>query len=296
MDSLSQDFHGRFVLVDGTATCTHCHGINTPGGKTGISCLDCHGSGGPSCTRCHGGVDNMTGAPPTGLEGELSDTSLAVGAHTAHLDSSGIALPTACFACHEVPLFLLSPPHLDSLFQTGQIPDAIAEIVWHGISDPGGATWDRSSRTCAGTYCHGSFPGGNSSNRPVWTAANQAGCGSCHDVGIDPARLLWKHEYHVDTAGLACANCHASVIDDLLGIVNPGLHVNGRADTLTRDPAVCLACHGSSPEACSRCHGGTDNLSGAPPEGLRDETSTLDLAVGAHTTHMEGGDVSDAFA
>ena len=200
MDKQSLDFHGQFVLVDGTVSCTHCHGINQPGGKTGISCLDCHGTGQSNCLGCHGGVDNSSSAPPAGLRGELSDTSLAVGAHTAHLDSTGIALSVGCTACHEAPLFLLSPAHLDSLFQNGQIPDSIAEIKWHGISDPGGASWDRANRTCASTYCHGNFAGGNGANNPVWTSANQAGCGSCHDVGFDPAQLLWKHEYHMNTA------------------------------------------------------------------------------------------------
>lgn len=295
MDEESPDFHGELVIRSGAASCAHCHGIDAPGGRVGISCMDCHGPGTEGCRQCHGGLDNDTGAPPFGLRGESSDTALAVGAHTAHLDTTSLGAPVPCSACHIVPTFLWSPPHLDLDRPPGEPLDSIAEIVWHGIADGGNAAWGRTTRTCAGTYCHGNFAGGFASNSPVWTASGQASCGSCHDIGIDPARLLWKHEYHVGTAGLSCGDCHASVVDTRLGIINPALHVNGVVDTLTRDPSVCAACHGSGPDVCVGCHGGTDNLTGAPPLGLRGETSTGEVAVGAHTIHMEGSALADAF-
>ncbi|MFH1756011.1 MAG: CxxxxCH/CxxCH domain-containing protein [Candidatus Latescibacterota bacterium] len=297
MDLDSEDFHGRFVLEDGTSSCMHCHGIDSPGGRVGISCLDCHGRGDDACVACHGGMDNDTGAPPAGLRGQLSDTTIAVGAHTAHLESSALAAPFACNVCHIVPLFVLSPSHLDQARPLSQPLDSIAEIVWHGIADGGNAVWERGSRTCSATYCHGNFTGGFLSNHPIWTSSNQAGCGSCHDVGANPETLHWEHHaYHVDSAGLSCADCHASVVNTSFDIIGLSLHVNGQVDTLIRDPAVCAACHGSGPDACTRCHGGADNLSGAPPLGLQGETTTSQLAVGAHTTHMEGGTLADAFA
>lgn len=296
MDEESPDFHGRFVSLGGTASCEYCHGIVAPGGRVGISCVDCHGPGSGRCITCHGGLDNSTGAPPHGLRGETSHTMLAVGAHTAHLDTSSTATPVLCSACHVVPLFLLSPGHLDLSSQGGQPLDSIAEIEWHGIADGGNAVWNRSSRTCTGTYCHGNFTGGNVDNAPIWTGTDQATCGSCHDVGSNPSFLQWKHEYHIETAGLLCADCHASVIDTELNVINAALHVNGQADILRRDPSVCDACHGSGPEVCVGCHGGVDNLTGAPPLGLRGETSKSQLAVGAHTRHMEGGAMADAFA
>lgn len=296
MDSKSPDFHGKFVLLDGTVSCARCHGIDTPGGVTDVSCQDCHGPGSSTCRICHGGLDNDTGAPPYGLRGEVSNTLLAVGAHTAHIDTTSLGAPLACDACHVVPLFLLSPNHLDQLRPGGQPLDSIAEIVWHGFADGGNAVWDRSSRTCSGTYCHGNFGGGITANTPVWTGSGQADCGSCHDVGNNPDQLQWEHEYHVETAGLFCADCHASVADTQLNITNPLLHVNGQVDTLIRDQSLCDACHGTGPDVCARCHGGIDNQTGAPPLGLRGETSTSQLAVGAHTAHMEGGALADAFA
>jgi predicted CxxxxCH...CXXCH cytochrome family protein len=186
-----------------------------------------------------------------------------------------------CSDCHLVPSSLLDPGHID--------PDSTAEMTW---SDLAGAasSWNRSNATCSNVYCHGNFTGGLTSNSPVWTGTNQAGCGTCHDVGTDPGQLDWEHHaYHVSDAGLYCADCHASVTNTFLNIIGLPLHVNGQTDTLTRDPAICAACHGSGPEACTRCHGGIDNQSGAPPLGLRGETATSQLAVGAHT-------IADAFA
>jgi predicted CxxxxCH...CXXCH cytochrome family protein len=291
----SEDFHGRFVLADGTSSCSRCHGIDEPGGRVGVSCTDCHGPGTGGCLVCHGGLDNITSAPPYGLRGENAVTDLAVGAHTKHLDTTSLGAPVPCTACHVVPAYLLSPSHLDMERPTGAPVDSIAEVVWHGFADGGSATWDRNTGTCSGTYCHGAFPGGAAGNAPVWTGTNQADCGSCHDDGSTPARLLWKHEYHVTTGGLSCGDCHASVVDMQSNITTPALHVNGIIDTLTRDPEVCVTCHGPGQDTCIRCHGGTDNTTGAPPLGLEGETSTNQMAVGAHSIHIEGGTMADAF-
>jgi predicted CxxxxCH...CXXCH cytochrome family protein len=295
MDPGSPDFHGNLAVRNGVASCSECHGINTPGGEVGISCLDCHGPGTSNCISCHGGTDNSSGAPPLGLRGEEDDTTLAVGAHTAHLVTSTLAAAAPCSTCHIVPTFVFSPGHIDPDSPDGEYPDSIAEIVWHGIADPGNALWNRLDRTCANTYCHGNFSGGFADNIPVWTADNQAGCGSCHDVGSDPAQLGWKHRFHVSTAGLGCVECHYSVVDSLYTIIEPALHVNGTAEVVIRDNDVCAACHGPGAQSCVACHGGNDNQTGAPPVGLEGETTTDQLAVGAHTIHVTGGSQADAF-
>lgn len=293
MDTQSKDFHGKVVLFAGTASCVHCHGVEMRGGSSGISCVDCHGPGTSACRQCHGGLDNSSGAPPYGLRGESSTSTLAVGAHTAHIDTTALGAPVACSACHTVPTFLFSETHLDQSRPPGEPLDSIAEIVWHGFADGGGAAWDRASGTCSGTYCHGNFAGGDNTNTPLWTGAGQATCGSCHDVGSNPDLLGWEHEYHVETVGATCSDCHASVVDTLLNITNPFLHVNGVVDTLIAGRSLCNVCHGSGPGACLGCHGGVDNQTAAPPLGLRGETSTTQLAVGAHTTHMEGSSITD---
>ncbi|MFH1145088.1 MAG: CxxxxCH/CxxCH domain-containing protein [Candidatus Eisenbacteria bacterium] len=231
MDGAAADFHGRIVLLSGTESCAHCHGIDGPGGRVDVSCTDCHGPETGDCTACHGGLDNPSGAPPYGLRGESADTLLAVGAHSAHLDLAGLGAPVPCNACHSVPVFLLSSDHLDQARPSGQPLDSIPEITWHGIADGGSAAWNRSARTCSGTYCHGAFSGGSggtAGNAPVWTASHQAACGSCHDVGSNPRLLGGRHRDHVAEEGFDCVECHATVVTRQLDISNPSLHVDRR--------------------------------------------------------------------
>ena len=280
----------HYSVVDQSLSITapemHVNGILDTLTRDVQVCNTCHGSGSQSCTICHGGIDNQTGAPPLGLHGEINTSQLSVGAHSSHVQSGIIAESVNCSECHIVP---------DSIFADGHLgTDSIAEINWGTLAGLS-SLWDRSTVQCSNTYCHGNFTGGSGSNTPVWTGTAQAECGSCHDVGTSPANLLWKHEYHISEAGLSCGDCHAAVVDLDLNITGRALHVNGTIDTLTRDVQVCNNCHGSGPVACTLCHGGTDNQTGAPPLGLRDETSSAQLAVGAHTVHMEGGVISGAY-
>ncbi|MEW5922497.1 MAG: CxxxxCH/CxxCH domain-containing protein [Candidatus Zixiibacteriota bacterium] len=291
LERTSSDFHANVVLSTGVEGCRKCHGSDLDGGKAGVSCIDCHASLTGFCTACHGGYSNQTGAPPYGLRGETDDTTIAVGAHTVHMEGSELASALDCSFCHNVPAFVFDSAHYDnSNLLGGFSTDSVAEIVWHGD-----ASWNRDTRTCSGTYCHGAFDGGYNDNAPIWTADNQAECGSCHDTGNSPVNLKWKHEFHVGTAGLKCGECHANVVDTTLAIIQPGLHVNGIVDTLTRDPAVCETCHKNGGISCISCHGGIDNETGAPPKGLRGELATGDRAVGGHTAHLEDGSLADAF-
>ncbi|MDH4156210.1 MAG: CxxxxCH/CxxCH domain-containing protein [candidate division Zixibacteria bacterium] len=292
MEPQSPDFHGTVMMQNGSRSCAVCHGEDFRGGRVGISCVDCHLTSG-ACTACHGGRDNNTGAPPDGLHSEIDDTTLAVGAHTVHLSGSGWAAAVTCQSCHLVPASMFESFHLDT---GATAPDSVAEITWQGYADGGGAVWDRPARTCSGTYCHGNFDGGYGSNTPVWTARGQAECGSCHDAGTNPGDLGLIHQLHLTPDGLVCADCHSGVVDSSLAIVTPALHVNGVTDVLAPEQARCEECHGTGPDACTHCHGGADNLTGAPPRGLRGETSETTLAVGAHTTHMEVSYIADAFS
>ena len=250
-------------------------------------CNACHGPGENSCTGCHGGIDNNTGAPPSGIEGETATTDLAVGAHSAHVESSTLAAAIDCSECHLKPSTATDAGHFGI--------DSVAEITWGTIAGDQ-STWDRSSATCSQTYCHGNFAGGHSGNDPVWTSSGQAECGSCHDVGSNPSDLRWKHQFHIDVLSLTCGECHASVVDTMLNIIYPSLHVNGMIDTLTRDETVCNSCHGSGAGTCAGCHGGADNQTGAPPTGIEGETATSELAVGSHTIHLDGGPMAAGFS
>lgn len=285
----SPDFHGKVATATGLGGCEQCHGADLRGGVSEISCIDCHFESG-ACASCHGGLDNFTGAPPYGLHGEIDDTTLAVGAHTPHLEGSTEAAAVPCETCHLVPVAILDPDHLD---RSGV--DSIAEITWQGLGAIGDPVWDRESRTCVDTYCHGNFDGGNPNNVPIWTAPGQATCGSCHDDGNSPATLGGIHSIHVTAFSLDCADCHAAVVDPIFNILDPTLHVNGSVDFQIRDQAVCDRCHTVNAASCTDCHGGDDNQTGAPPLGLRGETNAQFRAVGAHTTHVEGSYISDPF-
>lgn len=285
-DPSSADFHGKFVTTHDAEFCKDCHGADLRGGKTEIGCIDCHLSSG-ACASCHGGTHDISGAPPVGLSGETDDTTLAVGAHQTHVTGSGTSARVECGACHVVPVLLGQEGHLDG--------DDIAEVIWGGFADGGMAVWNRDSATCENTYCHGRFSGGDTTNVPVWNAGDQALCGSCHDVGGNAATLKGIHPFHVNDVGLSCAACHANVVDTGLTIVTAELHVNGVADTARLDNSLCDACHGAGGESCISCHGGQDNSTGAPPLGLRGEQARSERAVGAHTTHLTDGPMSEGF-
>ena len=181
-------------------------------------CNDCHGSGAETCTLCHGGTDNFTGAPPVGLRGETSVSSVAVGAHTRHLEDGLQADAFGCRTCHRVPTSLFSENHLGA--------DSTAEIIWDALAG-GSAVWDTASARCRNVYCHGYFSGGNTANAPLWTGNGQAECGSCHDVGVNPDRLSGMHKKHVDDENLPCSRCHVSTVNSQLEITGLEAHVDG---------------------------------------------------------------------
>ncbi len=296
MDPVSPDFHGTVVFHNGVAECQVCHGSDLGGGRANIACSKCHAPGVDSlCSRCHGGLDNTTGAPPLSLRGYASTDSVPVGAHTIHLTATSIAHSFECSSCHVVPAYSWDSAHLDFNITNGKgTTDSIAEVRFHDLALAEGATYNHSSATCQLVYCHGKFIGGDSANAPVWNGRNQAACGSCHNVGSNPVKLDTLHQYHVSLFDLTCADCHANVVDTSLDIVNIDLHVNGAVDQQVSDTTKCEGCHAQGTAGCTRCHGGDDNQTGAPPRGLRGETSTTTRAVGAHTAHLDGGDHSAA--
>jgi predicted CxxxxCH...CXXCH cytochrome family protein len=251
----SPDFHGTESLLKGLQRCYQCHGSDLDGGIVDVSCFDCHGDGQDNCVACHGGQYDSTGSPPYGLRGEIDDTSLAVGAHNSHINGSSISNGVACNSCHIVPFLPWDSSHFDfSLFSGPGIIDSIAEITWGGISGIA-ATWDRNTRTCSGTYCHGNFPRGDNTNKAIWTAENQAACGSCHDDGTDLGQLGRDHQFHV-IIGYSCDRCHASTVDSALNIIGPAVHVDG-VKTIKFSPDIGTF----SDSTCSNpggCHGTKD--------------------------------------
>jgi predicted CxxxxCH...CXXCH cytochrome family protein len=238
MDQTSTGFHA-YSADAGLASCQACHGQRLDA-LAGGDCASCHGtSWATSCTMCHGGTDNQTGAPPRTIYGR-GDDAVRVGAHTAHLAGGPIAPPIDCSACHVVPA---------DAFTVGHIDQGTATVTFGGlaVSPPADAPapgWDRASATCSSTYCHGATLTGGSTPAPVWTGgASQAACGSCH--GTPP---LAPHP--AVSGGLAgCATCHNGTVaadGTLIPPASGGKHLNGQVDAGSLEQG-CASCHGTPP-------------------------------------------------
>ncbi|MFH1701727.1 MAG: CxxxxCH/CxxCH domain-containing protein [Candidatus Zixiibacteriota bacterium] len=223
----ADESHGVQALKTGILNCYDCHGNDFSGGIAQVACAECHGYGQDNCVACHGGLFDSTGAPPYALDRSINDTILAVGSHYIHLYGSEISDGISCNSCHIVPEHPWDLVHFDySIYNGPGISDSIAEIVWGGIADSGGI-WDRETRTCSDTYCHGNFKNGYPDNSPVWTESDQTLCGSCHDDGSNILHMNRDHilHYYFD---IGCENCHAATVDEHLKIIGLEFHVDGQ--------------------------------------------------------------------
>lgn len=286
-------------------------------------------SSGPAakCTRCHGDPSRaasaatdplVAAAPPLGIHGGRDPTDADVGAHQRHLAGGPSWKGVACAACHVLPQGLWHPPQ-----QQGRVTfSGTAAGSWPG-SPAIQPTWDGTS--CSATYCHGAFPGGNPANAPVWTAARDDTCGTCH--GLPPPAPHPAVAGDLDT----CRTCHpdplsgATHLDgslELLGhddawldVASPSFH----AFSANRGIAACQSCHGADLSGglvgvacgkchdggvhggvtvvafriagatnCIGCHGGVDDQGGAPPRATWGNAADP-IRVGAHSTHVAAG-------
>ena len=177
-----------------------------------------------TCSGCHGSADNA--APPRGVHGETERSSLAVGAHQAHLHST-ISAPIACSECHVVPT---------TRDQSGHLHTGPARVVFGTLATANGAipSWDRKTATCSGTYCHGATLPGGSQITPLWNlvpqqsftlsrgAERQSQCGTqCH--GAMRENHLWREVR-------LCASCHPQSVDSKGALIPGGTHMNGIVD------------------------------------------------------------------
>lgn len=219
MDPSSNDFHA-LAANRGIESCKSCHGANLEGQGSAAGCASCHdGQSRPawdSCTMCHGGTDNTSGAPPRATWGNRSVSGVAnvrVGVHTTHVTGTANSPAIACSACHgPKPTSALTPGHISG--------GGLASVTFTGVAAQGTTpTWNRQTATCASTYCHAA---GGSNQTPVWTKTGLTyGCASCH--GKPPA-----DSYHSNTHfGIDCSACHQGYT---IGSANPATHVNGVKD------------------------------------------------------------------
>jgi predicted CxxxxCH...CXXCH cytochrome family protein len=209
----SENFHTVAIRDAGwdLASCKSCHGADYAGGTVDVTCLTCHPKTPEDCSACHGGTGGP--APPEDLAGNTGTSFRGVGAHQAHLTESAVSRALACDECHTVPEALDAAGHVDSAMP--------AEVTFGELarSEDSTPAWD--GTTCANTYCHGAFEGGNKAS-VTWTdvGAGKAACGTCH--GSPPT------SGHPDNDN--CSMCHPRVADDDLNILDRSLHMNGEVE------------------------------------------------------------------
>ncbi len=227
-DPASANFHAKFIQTKNfdLQLCQSCHGADYSGGTTGQSCNTCHNkpAGPENCTTCHGSVN---AAPPKDLADNVSPTIRGVGAHQKHLLGGIIGAAVSCNECHKVPITLLSPWHIDTSNR--------AEVRFDTTSVffTANRLYDTTDVSCANTYCHGNFNGGNNLTVAWRNDINNtvAACGTCHG-DITKSTLKEKafpktgHTFATVTSD--CSTCHGAVINSSLAIIDPSKHVNGR--------------------------------------------------------------------
>ncbi len=250
--------------TSGSVDCTSCHG-NPPAtpahSNTSLACSLCHGTGYSNttvnktthingvvdvdqtklnCSSCHGdgtragatGADpKQTAAPPVGVHGETATSSVAVGAHQAHLNKADLtAAPLQCNACHAVP-------------SSNTHSDGVVQVTFGALAKTGGVNPSFNGTGCAATYCHGNFSGGATSAVPSWTGGAMT-CTSCH--GTPPTSGL-----HIDHhSGIVCGDCHGSGYTSSALVKT--LHLNGVKDVA----GPKITSYTASTKSCTpTCHG-----------------------------------------
>jgi predicted CxxxxCH...CXXCH cytochrome family protein len=250
----------NWTLVDGSqSTCGSCHGAPPPAPHpAGSNCATCHptmeensltfrdpdshidgkidltdagATGG--CTTCHGSPTSA--APPKDLAGNAS--SAKVGAHQAHLKTSTWRHAIPCSGCHVVPTTQAAPGHIDG--------DNLAEVRFDTLNPIGAFA----GGTCSTNYCHGNGRGGNGTI--AWTAIGPLACTSCH--ATNGTGMSGDHRRHIVEENMRCSECHGTVVNANMGIINADLHVNGvhevkmAAGTYNPATRVCsnTGCHGN---------------------------------------------------
>jgi predicted CxxxxCH...CXXCH cytochrome family protein len=203
--------------------CRTCHGSDLAGGVSQVSCDSCHTQNWrTTCTFCHGGTENQTGAPPRSIDGTNSAAMSAFPPHNRHVTST-LSNALDCGQCHVKATDALSPNHM---FNSS--PGVAITDFGGGLSKQ--STWTRASGTCANNYCHGDGRGDNGTI--AMSKVGPLGCTDCH-AGVASGSAGWAkmsgdHANHLASATtIGCGDCHAGTTSDGKTIASAALHVDG---------------------------------------------------------------------
>lgn len=239
--------------------CRGCHGQDLEGSMIAPSCDGCHTpvmtptAWRTTCTFCHGGGSDMTGAPPRNLDGTTTNATGTFPAHGRHV-TAGIAPAADCKQCHVKATDALSPGHI---FDTTK---GVAEVDFGtGLSRQGAFTM---AGGCTTNYCHGNGRGDNGTvamNAPAMT------CSSCHAGMASPTtewdKMSGLHSLHLGaTVATACSTCHNKVTTSGTAIAPAGvaLHINGLRNVdlvADRTGETALTWNAAAQNCTGSCHG-----------------------------------------
>jgi predicted CxxxxCH...CXXCH cytochrome family protein len=200
------------------AACTACHGTDFAGGRSGSSCLQCHGVGStPALTDC-----NLCHAQPP-VDGAGMPAGFArdgFGAHAKHVIEKGYA----CTECHATVNGLehVDAPPAEVSFTEALIATAknSAPNYIHS-GDVGSGSGD-----CSSVYCHGNGLGGPP-NQPMieplnWLSDIQFTCQSCHATPPTDPNHPANGDCHACHPTMDPASEDYAILPEL-----DSLHVNG---------------------------------------------------------------------
>jgi len=216
--------------------CVDCHGSDLTGGDSGKSCDECHEPGWRTdCTRCHGGIDNSTGAPPVDIDDRAS--GIGYPEHSEHV-SLGNHSAWDCDQCHDKPRDVTDAGHV---FLGDSTPGEAEVDMGAGLSPSGSYA---GSGSCNNLYCHGD------GDRSLGDArsGDSYDCGDCHGDRSSARSLSGEHDEHIDE-GMSCDDCHSTTVSGNDRITTPANHVDGEPDVsmsgLTYSGGRCSGtCHG----------------------------------------------------
>ena len=277
----SSEFHGNVIRANGwdMSSCQSCHSAKFTGGTSGVSCTTCHTepTGPENCITCHG--SSTSPAPPKDIDGNTARSARGVGAHQVHLAGTSTSRQVTCTECHNVPGRVTTAGHVDSALPA-EVPLNGMFARWPTTVTPS-PTYNPTSLTCSGSYCHGNFTNGNPVNDVVWNGAAGTGaaCGSCHGTTSGTNNVLKAFPKTSANGGTHpnntnCDWCHSATVDNAAKIINATKHVDGTIDLFRI----------TTQADCGHCHGSATNA--APPRDLSKNTAVTFRGVGAHQSHV----------
>ena len=162
-----------------------------------------------------------------------------------------------------------------------------------------------SSRFCGNLYCHSTGEPRGTETRvdrttTQWAVTASGDCGSCHAVdGVSGTMLTNVHETHTGLVALgryaiACATCHATVVNGTPAIISTTLHVNNSNNVAF---AANEGTYGAVAGDCTAtyCHSRGLDWTAAYAQGVNAPQTTPDWDTGSAGCNYCHGDASVAY-